>query len=220
MSEIYRIITNSIGYIDIISDQIVSLLTGLMVIALIPLLLDCFFGYKLLKFTITLSGVCTGIVLGLLIGLTSQSEGAMIVAALLLALLCGFIAFKLYKFGLFMKFWLLGTVVFAVIFVAYRAWRFVGMSFVFGLTIGALALVLHKGFVIITTAISGGLSAGIGIGILMDNLELLVLYWLCLARFCNLRWIRGLLPMARIIPQRITPATSLSPKATNRSFQR
>lgn len=80
MSEIYRIITNSIGYIDIISDQIVSLLTGLMVIALIPLLLDCFFGYKLLKFTITLSGVCTGIVLGLLIGLTSQSEGAMIVA--------------------------------------------------------------------------------------------------------------------------------------------
>ena len=147
MSEIYYIIdvmTNSIGYIDRISDQIVSLLTGLMVIALIPLLLDCFFGYKLLKFTITLSGVCTGIVLGLLIGLSSQSEGAMIVAALLLALLCGFIAFKLYKFGMFMKFWLLGTVVFAVIFVAYRAWRFVGMSFVFGLTIGALALVLHK----------------------------------------------------------------------------
>ena len=183
MSEIYRIITNSIGYIDIISDQIVSLLTGLMVIALIPLLLDCFFGYKLLKFTITLSGVCTGIVLGLLIGLTSQSEGAMIVAALLLALLCGFIAFKLYKFGLFMKFWLLGTVVFAVIFVAYRAWRFVGMSFVFGLTIGALALVLHKGFVIITTAISGGLSAGIGIGILMDNLESGAIIGIVLALF-------------------------------------
>lgn len=183
MSEIYRIITNSIGYIDIISDQIVSLLTGLMVIALIPLLLDCFFGYKLLKFTITLSGVCTGIVLGLLIGLTSQSEGAMIVAALLLALLCGFIAFKLYKFGMFMKFWLLGTVVFAVIFVAYRAWRFVGMSFVFGLTIGALALVLHKGFVIITTAISGGLSAGIGIGILMDNLESGAIIGIVLALF-------------------------------------
>lgn len=186
MSEIYYIIdvmTNSIGYIDRISDQIVSLLTGLMVIALIPLLLDCFFGYKLLKFTITLSGVCTGIVLGLLIGLTSQSEGAMIVAALLLALLCGFIAFKLYKFGLFMKFWLLGTVVFAVIFVAYGAWRFVGMSFVFGLTIGALALVLHKGFVIITTAISGGLSAGIGIGILMDNLESGAIIGIVLALF-------------------------------------
>ena len=186
MSEIYYIIdvmTNSIGYIDRISDQIVSLLTGLMVIALIPLLLDCFFGYKLLKFTITLSGVCTGIVLGLLIGLTSQSEGAMIVAALLLALLCGFIAFKLYKFGMFMKFWLLGTVVFAVIFVAYRAWRFVGMSFVFGLTIGALALVLHKGFVIITTAISGGLSAGIGIGILMDNLESGAIIGIVLALF-------------------------------------
>ena len=67
MSEIYYIIdvmTNSIGYIDRISDQIVSLLTGLMVIALIPLLLDCFFGYKRLRFTITLSAVCTGIVLG------------------------------------------------------------------------------------------------------------------------------------------------------------
>lgn len=89
----------------------------------------------------------------------------------------------MYKFGLFMKFWLLGTVVFAVIFVAYRAWRFVGMSFVFGLTIGALALVLHKGFVIITTAISGGLSAGIGIGILMDNLESGAIIGIVLALF-------------------------------------
>lgn len=57
------------------------------------------------------------------------------------------------------------------------------MSFVFGLTIGALALVLHKGFVIITTAISGGLSAGIGIGILMDNLESGAIIGIVLALF-------------------------------------
>lgn len=186
MDDLYYIIdvmTNSIGYIDRIHDQIASLLTGLMVIVIIPLLLDCFFGYKLLKFTITLSGVCTGIVLGLLIGLTSQSEGVMIVAALLLALLCGFIAFKLYKFGLFMKFWLLGAVVFAIIVIANENWDLVGMALVFGLIIGTLALVLHKGFVIITTAISGGFSAGIGIGMLVDSLPSGAIIGIVLALF-------------------------------------
>ncbi|MDD6035973.1 MAG: TMEM198/TM7SF3 family protein [Lachnospiraceae bacterium] len=143
---------------------IMDFLGGLVVIAVIPMLINCFFGYKILKFMITLGGACVGALLGALIGVFCGGEIAIVLFAILLAILCGFIAFKLYKLGIFLQFWLLGTVLFAALFLIMGYPGAVGFGVVLGLIVGVLAVVLHKGFVIITTAFSGGMVAGLGIG--------------------------------------------------------
>ena len=42
------------------------------------------------------------------------------------------------------------------------------MSVIIGLVIGVLAVVLHKGFVIITTSFSGGMTGGVMLGMTME----------------------------------------------------
>lgn len=165
MDELYYVLEN-IDVIRGVIGDIRGLLTSFMILAAIPALLNCFFGYKLLKFMVTLGGVAVGTLLGIFIGAASGDEVTMLAAILLLATLCGFIAFKLYKLGIFFQFWLLGTFAFAFMFIAFGGYNMVGFSVVLGLVIGVLALVLHEGFVIVTTGFSGGISAGMSIGML------------------------------------------------------
>jgi len=143
--------------------------SGLLVLIAIPMLINCFFGYKIQKFLITLSGVGIGAILGALLGVLSRSGVIIFLSALILAVVGGFLAFKLYKFGIFMQFWLLGTLAFAALFVVIGSWNLITFAIVLGLVVGILALVIHKGFVIITTAVSGGMVGGVCLGIALGS---------------------------------------------------
>lgn len=143
--------------------ELEELFQALFMLLAIPSLLNCFFGYKIQKFFITLSGVVIGGIIGLIGGVLlggDSAEAVSMIMALLMAVLGGFLAFKLYRLGIFLTFWLYGTVLFAVLFLVAGAVTGVPMAPVLGLIIGVLALVLHKGFIICMTAISGGMSAG------------------------------------------------------------
>lgn len=143
--------------------------SGLLVLIAIPMLINCFFGYKIQKFLITLGGVGIGAILGALLGVLSRSGVIIFLSALILAVVGGFLAFKLYRFGIFMQFWLLGTLAFAVLFVVMGSWNLITFAIVLGLVVGILALVIHKGFVIITTAVSGGMVGGVCLGIALRS---------------------------------------------------
>lgn len=154
------------GIADLLGD-LRDVIEGLMVVLLVPMFLNCFFGYKILKIMITLGGALVGAVVGALLGALSGEEAMIIVLGVLFMLLFGFLAFKLYKLGIFLHFWVLGTVIFAAVFVAVGSWDLIGVSVIVGLVVGVLAVVLHKGFVIITTSVSGGMTGGVMLGMTM-----------------------------------------------------
>lgn len=137
---------------------------ALLIFLLIPFLLNCFFGYKIQKLLITLTGVLIGLLIGLLFGLESGEVAVAVLAALLLALIGGFVAFKLYRVGIFFTFWFYGTLFFGAIFLILDGIDSVPFGLLPGLVVGILALVLHKGFVICSTAICGGVPAGFVLG--------------------------------------------------------
>jgi len=155
--------------------------SGVLMFLAIPMLIYCFFGYKLQKLLITLSGIGTGAIVGALIGALSLEEAVIILSALILAILGGFIAYKLFRIGIFLQFWLLGTLVFAALFAVARLFELIPVSIILGLLIGILALVLHKGFVILTTAISGGMIAGACIGLSLGQPVLSIVIGILLA---------------------------------------
>lgn len=153
------------GSLDSLLYTLDSIFRTITILMIIPSLLNCFFGYKIQKFFITLGGVVVGGIIGMLVGALSSGESVVVVlAALLFAVLGGFLAFKLYRVGLFITFWLYGTVLFAALFLVNGAYEMIPTAVVLGLIVGVLALVLHKGFVICTTAICGGMPAGMSIG--------------------------------------------------------
>jgi hypothetical protein len=145
-------------------------LTGIAILVAIPMLLNCFFGYKLQKFFITVSGVLIGAIIGFVVAVISRDEAVMAVAMILVPILCGFIAYKLYRLGVFIHFWLLGSMASIVVLLVLGAGTVsIGAGVIIGLVIGVLALALNKSFIIVTTAISGGMSAGETIGLFMGD---------------------------------------------------
>ena len=146
-----------------IANDMQQIVGGLMIVSVIPMLLTCFFGYKLQKFLVTLGGIGIGAGLGMVLGMLSKRESTTLVAVVLLSILCGFLAFKLYRLGIFMLYWLLGTGIFAALMIAAGAYDAMGFAAILGLVVGVLALVLHKGFIIFTTALSGGMVSGVSI---------------------------------------------------------
>ena len=133
----------------------------LIVLATIVMLLNCFFGFKIQKFLITLGGILLGIVVGLLIGARADNESIALIAACVLAIVFGVLAYHLFKIGLFIHYTCLGTLFFAILIALSRkSFDGIGIAILPGLVVGVLALVIYKPFIILTTAISGGFSAG------------------------------------------------------------
>ncbi len=141
--------------------SIVNIISAFLI--LIPALFNCFFGYKLLKINITLAGGLIGSIIGTIAGVfvvaTVDLEPWVILIFLFVGMLIGgFIAFKLYKLGIFLQYFLLGTLAFAILLglLGMRPFGTVlALSVVLGIIIGVLSVVLNKVFVIISSAIAG-----------------------------------------------------------------
>ena len=171
LSGVMKVLSN----LQQIRDELNFVGVVVIVFTMIPFLLNCFFGYKIKKVMITIGGVIKGAIIGAILGVilaasTDIPVGATVgIAAILIAILGGFLAFKLYKFGIFMLYWFLGTLVFLVVFIVMGMFEMSFIAIIPGLVVGILAVVLNKPYLIITTAIAGGMGAGYLIGILTNT---------------------------------------------------
>ena len=124
------------------------------IVEIVQLLLSCFFGYKIQKFLITITGAIIGAVIGLLSG------SAVIIV--LFGIAGGCFAHFFHKLGLFIHYWFYGSILFillSIILGGGESLVFIGI--VLGILNGALAVYLYKPYIIAVTAISGGICSGI-----------------------------------------------------------
>lgn len=141
---------------------------------LIPSLLICFLGYKLLKLIITINGGFIGGILGAIGGaviMKGLSCGPWIIVVCILGgiLIGGFLAFKLYRLGIFLQFFFYGTLTSAILLALLNLREpaiLLAVSAAIGIAIGVLAVVLNKSFIIVGSAIIGGFNAASASGMI------------------------------------------------------
>ncbi|MCC8098133.1 MAG: hypothetical protein LIO44_06225 [Eubacterium sp.] len=126
-----------------VAAQIISLIMGL---------LECFAGFKVMKFITALFGVGLGIAIGVSIGVAADNTGVMIIAVLLFGAGLGFAAYTLYKIFVFLLVFVL------VCGAAYLLTDIAVVAVILGIAAAAAAVFLIKPVVIITTAIGGASS--------------------------------------------------------------
>lgn len=130
-------------------------------------LLNCFFGYRLMKVWISIIGFLCGFCGGYaaMIRLLPGRTGICILTAILIGLLVGLAAYKVYLLGVFL---LCGGITMAAVWLFMSAawpgleeWIFLVVSLLAGALAGVLAVMFSKPVIILSTGISGGLSAGL-----------------------------------------------------------
>ncbi|MBU3184013.1 TM7S3/TM198-like domain-containing protein [Clostridium estertheticum] len=125
--------------------------------------LQCFLGYKLFKFWVTVCGFFTfGIMGGVVSNTSSDNAGMAMFIVLLSALLGAFITFKLYKVGIFI---LCGFMGFLLGYVLTQA---VTLGIIMALVLGVLSIFFVRPVIIVSTSLSGGLIAGISLAKVLD----------------------------------------------------
>lgn len=153
-------------------DSPYNLVHGFALAAFIPLLINCFFGQRFLKYTMPLGCIYAGWVIGQLLGLAGM-DGICLIAGALLGVLGGTFAFKKPRAKMFIHFWMLGALAVASV-VDIAAWNIMisawlaCMPFVLGLTPGILAFrVKDKRYPMIATTSLSGFCAGVELCIMM-----------------------------------------------------
>ncbi|MEG0190293.1 MAG: hypothetical protein RR681_03805 [Lachnospiraceae bacterium] len=111
-----------------------------LVIVLAVGVLNCFFGLKLFRVWVALTGVTVGLGLGYAIT-TQFTEVIPIVigVSLVVGALLGVLAFKLYLLGVVLLCWLLGTSI-AAVFIKPHSWVLMIVCIMIGVVIGILAI--------------------------------------------------------------------------------
>ncbi|MEG2783346.1 MAG: hypothetical protein RR920_03610 [Lachnospiraceae bacterium] len=134
-----------------------------LVIVLAVGVLNCFFGLKLFRVWVALTGVTVGLGLGYAIT-TQFTEVIPIVigVSLVVGALLGVLAFKLYLLGVVLLCWLLGTSI-AAVFIKPHSWVLMIVCIMIGVVIGILAMKFVNPVAIIVTSLQGGLTAGMAI---------------------------------------------------------
>lgn len=129
-------------------------------------LLQCFAGYRLLRFWITLSGFGVGMIAGytvtsmVITDLTGR-EYIPVVIALAAGILCGFLAYRIYLAGVFLFCGLMAfTAMASVRFPAGDAWQIAGFAARVAafLIVGYLGMKFARPAVVLISALSGALS--------------------------------------------------------------
>lgn len=149
-----------------------SFIHGFTLVAFIPLLINCFFGQRLLKYTMPLGCIYAGWVIGKLLGLAGMGKICLMIGVLF-GVLGGILAFKKPKAKMFIHFWLLGALAVAAIVDMVMSYTYapewlVCMPFILGLTPGILAFrVKDKRYPMIATTGLSGFCAGVELCIMM-----------------------------------------------------
>ncbi len=153
--------------------EISAIFVPLGIVLLLWGLANAFFGYKIFKVVLAITGFFTGmLLLPTVVGLflffsTDISEGSSIALIVLLGLVGGVIgavlAVLLYKVGVFFSVGMMGFIVFFVI--VQQVWP----ALVLGIICGIVGVILDKYVIIVSTGLSGGSLAGVGVGMITGN---------------------------------------------------
>ena len=146
---------------------------AIMLLLLLFGALECFLGYRIFRVITALVGFIVGAAIGGVLGFfTAQQLGALI-GGLVVGILGGLLAFKLYKLGVFVICFFAGAALGLVLGAAAgdqsMAFAFAGIA---GLALGVLGVILTGPLIIISTAIGGGMSCGMSLGTIMSNMGL------------------------------------------------
>ena len=138
-----------------------------LAISTVVALLNCFFGYKFRKLWVTLAGFGCGLLAGFMLAVQmTEQTGVLALVTILCGLAVAFVAFRLYRFGLFL---LCGYRTFLVVSAwVSLPWLAVTLGLVAGVLVGALALKFLRPVVIASTAIGGGATAAQGLLVLFS----------------------------------------------------
>jgi len=127
------------------------------VLLLIAGFLVCFFGYRLLRFTLGLAGFCVGLALGLAVAglITGISQVITIIIGIVCGILGAVLASLLYKFGVFLLGAGAGALIAGVV-VAATGWHYPMIARVLAAIAGGiLTLILERPLVSILSAFAG-----------------------------------------------------------------
>lgn len=124
-------------------------------------LLNCFFGYKLLRLWVTIVGLVVGGLGGAFVGYRFLGADLMIVAIIagVAALALAAAAFYIYKAGIFLLCAAIGMAIFIYVIHPRSSLTFF-LCLMAAVGVGALGVAFVKPIVIVTTSVQGGLSAG------------------------------------------------------------
>lgn len=164
--------------LDSITKLLAQLSAVFLVLSLVTGIIQCFFGYRLLKFWITLFGFLLGFLLGYGISgqLVSDSAVVPVLAGIAAGLLAGFLAFKIYLLGVFVFCGLLGFyLVSAISFPSGDGWTVLAfiLEIVAFVAVGILSVKFARPFIIVITAGSGAFSAVRALASLTPSVALL-----------------------------------------------
>lgn len=171
---------NGAAHLDSISHYISEIDTTYKIIgtilSLIISILGCFFGYKLSKLFMSLTGLLVGAIAGVAIGmkLLHVSGGMIALCALIGAVVLAFLAYRIYQAGIFLLCFVLAFMAAASILPFTGDIQFF-LSVVVGFLVGSLALKFIRPVIIITSAIVCGSSAA---GLLITVCEYLNIHTL------------------------------------------
>lgn len=138
-------------------------------VLLISALLACFFGYRLRKFCVAVTGFSAGLIIGFFVGALIGGPPAGIAAALILAVILALLAFKLYKTGIFLM-----TAIYtfsAVLMIPDGGNTVTGtliavLAFIAAIAAGCLSLKFLRPVLITATSIGGGFQLAAAITLL------------------------------------------------------
>jgi hypothetical protein len=126
----------------------------LLLFGILPALAHCFFGYRLLKLWLFLAGLALGLASGYGAGMRMNlGQTPCILIGVVLGLALGFLAFKIWKLGVFL---LCGGMAYLFGAVWIPQWWLTALV---AIAVGILAVKFVRPVVILSTGLSGGSSA-------------------------------------------------------------
>ena len=149
------------------SDQVIesahqaldAVTTGAVIVALVFALLGCFFGYKMLKFWISLAGLLIGAAAGFgIVYHMTDNVAYGITAAVIGAVLAAFLAYKIYLAGVFVLFGF-GAYFLSAAYLPLEGFLLTAASIAIGIIVGILAVVYMRPAIIVITGLQNGLIA-------------------------------------------------------------
>ena len=156
-----------------IMGMLSKLETVFLIVSLIFGLFQCFFGFRFVKFWITVLGFTLGFAAGL--GVSSlfiESQILRYAISLAAGMLIGFLSYKLYKVGVFIFIGLIGAIIGGV--VLYRteitANVIIIVCVILFIICGILAVKFQKPIIIIVTSVSGATAAANALSSLVSDI--------------------------------------------------
>lgn len=154
-----------------VSETISTIFSVMSAFGIIFGAIECFFGYRLFRIVTMISGFFVGGLLGGIIGGIVSGEGAgALFGFLLIGILGGWLAFKLYKLAVFVTCFLSGGILgLGIGLIGGEIELGLSLSPILGIFAGVLGVIFTKPVIIISTSFSGGTAMGAALDGLLNG---------------------------------------------------